>query len=498
MTTITRAACLRAALVLLGVSGCEGTITNPGNGEDAPDAGGAAEVGATGPGGAVGNPGAPDPRAPMVTLTPGESDADLLNPERGYFVGVRLFRPADAARARDGGHTLALVRVRLDDYRDAPIADAFLAELDATFAAARAAGIKLVVRFRYNGSATADAPKHIMLGHIAQLEPVLRANEDVIAVLQAGFIGAWGEWHGSTNGLDNDADRAEILSALLAALPSSRGVQVRTPMYKDAILPGGPVTAAEAFGESARARVGHHNDCFLASNSDYGTYTAPVAAWKEYVAADTRFTSMGGETCAVYEPRTNCAAAVAEMEALHWSYLNREYNRKVLDAWEAEGCAGEVEQRLGYRFVVSRVAYTEAVRPGGVLDLEIDIANRGFAAPLNRRPVYVVLSDGSTHRRARLSGVDARRWGAGETARLATSLRVPAELAPGTYTLSLWLPDEAAALEADPRYAIQLANEGVWSEAEGHNVLTRALHLDVAAPGGGDVDPLASDFAELP
>jgi hypothetical protein len=470
------------------VSGCEGIIEDPSSMTSAaPDAGGLFDF----------DPDASDPRGPMVTVLLDESDADILNPERGYFSGFRMFRPEDAVRARNTGHSLALARVRLDDYRDAPIPDAFLAEIDASFAAARAAGIKLIVRFRYNASATADAPKHRMLGHIAQLEPLMRDNEDVLAVLQAGFIGAWGEWHGSTYGLDNDADRAEILGALLAALPTSRGVQLRTPMFKAAALPGGPVSEEEAFSGSARSRVGHHNDCFLASNSDYGTYAAPVADWRAYVAADTRFTAMGGETCAVYEPRTNCGAAVAEMEALHWAYLNREYNQKVLEAWEGEGCAHEVEQRLGYRFVVSRVAHTEAVRPGGVLDFEVDIANRGFAAPFNRRPVYVVLSSGSTHLRARLSGVDARRWTAGETTSLATSLRIPADLEPGTYTLSLWLPDEAATLEADYRYAIQLANEGVWSEAEGHNVLTRELSIDAASPGGDDVAPLASEFAEL-
>ena len=38
-----------------------------------------------------------------------------------------------------------------------------------------------------------DAPKNIVLNHIAQLKPLLQDNADVIACMQMGFIGTWGE-----------------------------------------------------------------------------------------------------------------------------------------------------------------------------------------------------------------------------------------------------------------------------------------------------------------
>ena len=38
-----------------------------------------------------------------------------------------------------------------------------------------------------------DADKPIMLGHIEQLGPILYEYEHLITVLQAGFIGTWGE-----------------------------------------------------------------------------------------------------------------------------------------------------------------------------------------------------------------------------------------------------------------------------------------------------------------
>jgi len=432
--------------------------------------------------------------APMVTFELSESGAEIVNPERGYYVGVNLLSSTSAASARASGHSLAITEVRLDDYRDRPIDAALLAQLDEGFARVRASGIKVILRFMYNASFDADAPKSVVLGHIAQLKPLLQKNADVIAVMQAGFIGAWGEWHSSTNGLDNDADAGDILTAILNALPASRTVQVRTPMAKAGIFSGGALTEAEAFTGTNRARVGHHNDCFLADESDFGTYDSPVATWMSFVSQETRFTPMGGETCAVNE-RNQCDIAVAEMNNLHWSYLNQQYNQNVLAVWDTGGCSDEVRRRLGYRFALQQVAHSESVAPGGELALELDVANTGFASPFNGRPVYVVLTGGGARRIARLDAVDIRRWESGETASIAVKLRVPANAAPGTYRVALWMPDDAAALRDDARYAIRLANDGLWDDATGENVLTKDLVVDASAPG--TVDSSAQEFAEI-
>jgi hypothetical protein len=442
----------------------------------------------------------PDPRidegeAPMVSVAFSESDADLVNPERGFYIGLDL-ASGDASSIRTDGHSLAIALVRLDAYRDLPLDEALLASLSSGLADVRASGIKVILRFMYNSSFAADASKARILGHIAQLEPVLQANADVIAVMQAGFIGAWGEWHSSTNGLDNDTDRAAILTAILAALPASRAVQVRTPMFKEAIFPGGAVTPDEVSSGSERARVGHHNDCYLASASDMGTYASPIDAWEAYVADDGRYTPIGGETCAVYEPKTSCAPATADMAAKHFSYLNLEYNPSVIEAWDTDGCRPEIDRSLGYRFALQQVSYTEAVAPGGELEVAIDLVNRGYASPFNARPVHVVLTTSAARHVARLANVDARRWAAGEPVTVTGRFRIPADTAPGTYSLSLWLPDDADTLRDDPRYAIQLANPGVWNGATGENLLTAALQVDPAA--GGVVDPSAMAFAEIP
>ena len=75
-------------------------------------------------------------------------------------------------------------------------------------------------------------------------------------------------------------------------------------------------------------------------------------------------------------------------------------------------------------------------------------------------------------------------------------VRIPADLTPGSYTLAVRLPDESPSLSDDPRYAIRLANDGVWNDDTGDNVLTPALVVDASAPGPRD--PEATTFSEMP
>jgi hypothetical protein len=440
-------------------------------------------TGATGP--------TPTPAPDMRTTEPQESMENFVNPERGFYTGYDLLSGRDASSIRTNGYSLAIAIVDLSAYRDAALPSSLLSSLDAGFERARAAGIKLIVRFTYGS--VSDASEARILGHIHQVTPALRDNADVIATVQAGFIGRWGEWHSSTHGLDNDETRADIITALLDAVPASRSVALRKPSFKRNFA-GEPLAAAEAFGDSPRARLGHHNDCFLASATDLGTYDSPIADSMAYVAADTTYAPMGGETCAVYAPRSSCSNAVAELASHHWSYLNRMYNAAVINGWVSEGCDSTIRRLLGYRFVARRVAVSESVAPGGVLAVELDVLNRGYAVPMNERPLEVVLTSGGVRKVARLS-YDARRIAAGATTTISARLRVPADLAPGTYSVALRLPDASASLAGDARYAIRLANEGTWNESTGDNLLTDALVVDTAA--GGERDASATTFAQL-
>lgn len=444
--------------------------------------------------GAVGCEGADtacDPEEPLVDFTPSGTDAALLDPERGFFDWIDLTAPGDLSTVRAAGFTLAYAGVVLEDYRDRDLDDALLNSLDQGFAAVREAGIKVVLRFTYTGEGIDDAPLDRILAHIEQLEPTLQANADVIAVMQAGFIGAWGEWHSSTNGNDTDEARGAVLGALLDALPEERMVQVRKPDFKRRLV-GGPVSEGEAWTGTDVARVGHHNDCFLASDTDMGTYDEDdVEGDKAFIAEDARYVPVGGETCAYNPPRSDCGVALAEMAELHWSFVNALYHPDVLAAWAEQGCSGEIARSLGHRLVVESAKASGAVAPGGILKLAILTRNDGWAAPYAPRGFEVALRRGATTLEAAVTGIEPRGWAAGTRRGVKVWLRVPADAEPGDWTLSFGLPDPL--LPDDGRYALRLAvDDASWDEAGGRVVLTDALRVDPSA--AGEVDPDATTF----
>ena len=438
--------------------------------------------------------GGSDALAGTTTRTYQADDSDFPNPERGFS---RAWK-GDTSSVRPANMSLVHVYFRLDDYKDGPLPEELLSLVRRTFDQARRAGIKTVPRFTYSfpkgeDYRATDAPLPIVLDHIDQLGPLLAENEDVIAFLEAGFIGAWGEWHDSTNGLDNAAAKTAILERLLGALPPSRAIVLRYARDKQAIFGRTtPIGAAEAFSGAPVARIGHHNDCFLASVNDWGTYRpddpASLAAQKAYLRAENAFLPQGGETCnaaADAQPFIPCEKAVPELALLRWSQLNRDYHPEVLALWAREGCLGEISRRLGYRLRLTSASFPKATAPGGRLRGSIALVNDGFASPYNTRGVELILRD---RRSKRVHVVplrdDPRRWGAGEAQSVAIDTTLPAGIAPGTYDLLLNLPDPAPRLRGRPDYSIRLANPGSWEAATGYNALGIAVTVESSAAGG--------------
>lgn len=434
----------------------------------------------------------PDP--PTTTKTFTEDDAAFLNPERGVFDGggIPLVDGATYESIRSKGYTLAYAKVRLDSYRTTSIPKSTLDALDAGFNRVRAAGIKVVLRFVYNDGTGADASESQIIAHINQLAPVIAKNIDAIAVWQAGFIGLWGEWHTSTNGLENPTSRKNIAMALLSALPKERMIQLRTPHFKMEMFKD-PIPEPLWFSGDKQARIGHHNDCFLASSSDEGTYLDPIATEKDWLEKDVKAVPMGGESCKK-TTFTTCDNAKKELARFRWSFYNQFWHPDVWTQWGAEGCRDEIAKKLGYRIVLDEATFAKAVPPGGVLPLKLKVRNVGYAPMFNPRPVKIVLDDGKTRYVATLD-VDPRRWMPGGPYDVSVRLRVPAAAQAGNARLELWLPDASTAIELRPEYAVRIASTGVWDSKRGTNILTDALPIDPAATG--DIDMTAKDFAPI-
>ncbi len=427
--------------------------------------------------------------AAQTTLTYPPTDEDFLNPERGFHSNTDLVSETDLSWVRPAGYTLTRAYVRLDAYRDAPLPAAFLDSLDTALGVVREGGVKVVLRFAYNfGGDGEDAPLDRILEHIGQLAPVFEANADVIAVVPAGFIGAWGEWHSSTNGNDTPEGRAAVHAALLDALPPERQVQLRYPSDLVELYPD-PLDPADASSGSDQARTGHHNDCFLSNEHDAGTYLPAdqADAFRTWLDGTTPFVFVGGETCQVTpdQQRTDCPTALAELTRFHWTYLNDSFWAGALDRWRAEGCYGEIRRRLGHRLRLVSGTFPERVAAGRSLQAALVVANDGFAGLRNPRAVELVLTPVGGGEPVRLPadlGADPRLAlpGGGGTATVTASTDLPDDLPLGDYALGLALPDPAAALRGRPEYAVRLANADTWDAATGVNSL--GATVAVAAP----------------
>jgi hypothetical protein len=427
------------------------------------------------------------------------------NPERGFYlqdaplwIGEERSpqNAQDLAALRQRGISMVRWYFVLDEFREVALTDEVLGFVDDHFNLARQAGIKVIPRFAYTFPTTGeypyqepDAPINLVLEHIAQLTPLLQAHADVIAFMEVGFVGAWGEWHSSTNDLVNEvtglnANSYAILETLLDALPPNRMLALRYPPYKQQWFGVDALTAQQAFDGSPQARLGAHNDCFLASETDWGTYPEDETsreALKDYLNQDNRYLPQGGETCNAAEdaqPYIGCENALAELARLRYSTLNEGYHEAVLQGWQAEGCYEEIAQRLGYRLRLLEGEFPTAITPNSLLTFSLILVNEGFASPYNPRGVEVALrsqQDGQVYPLTLQDVPDPRRWLPDDgPIELLIEANLPAELPPGDYELLLALPDPR--LPTRPEYHLRLANEHIWEANSGwHRLAVLAI-----------------------
>lgn len=484
-----------------------------------------------------------DPVDPITksTISYDESPLDFANPERGFYKYSRTsasnysqltelqlsnFRKLNSGSGASyqSYNTLVFRYFVLDEYLNSPIEQTFLDMVQIDFDRARNAGVKLIPRFCYTTDANAgdcpesficppygDASKDIVLNHIDQLAPVLNNNTDVILCMQLGFFGTWGENYYTDHFGDpspnadqgkvfdnNWEDRIEVMQAMLDKLDKEIMVQVRYPQMKqrtvygiNALTSAAPLTEAEAFNESDKARIGFHNDCLFASADDFGTYEdygnnssarrTDLPNLKPYFAEDGKYVYVGGETCFDgYSPQNDCSPegkADNELRDLHYTYLNTDYNNQVNNDWVDGGCMEAIKRNLGYRYVLQNGTYEKVLSADRIFDLQLELENVGYATVLKNRPVFLVLRSSASGDEFRYQlNTDMRKWFASIS--LSEEVTIAADVPAGDYEGFLFLPDHHLSIQDKPEFSIQLANIGVWESTTGYNSLDFTLTIE--------------------
>lgn len=440
--------------------------------------------------------------AESVTYTP-DNTTIFKNPERGYTEELsRIVSESspnvvknnlDANWGGTNQMTLAMVLYNFNKFKAQDLPDKVLAGFDEDMQILRNSGVKCVLRFAYTEreSDKVDATPDWVERHLEQLKPHLAANADVIYVVEAGFVGVWGEWYYTKNyGNESqhmNANRRRVVDALLLNVPKDRFVLFRYPMIKTEYFGDNtPLTSLEAFSGSDRARMGCHNDAFLNDWGDMGTYASDDESddpkVRQYVATETMYVPNGGETNIEEDDlaEKRYKRAPEEMSTYHWSFCGKSYATQVTSRWRSSGIYDTLNIHMGYRYNLIQAAYSDEAAPGGRMNVVIHLRNDGYAPLYNKRTAYLVLKN-SAHTYCLPISSDPREWRPGHTFIL-EQLAVPSDAAEGTYHLYLWMPDQYESIKNDSRFAVRFANVNVWDANTGYNDLGASITISKSAP----------------
>lgn len=422
----------------------------------------------------------------QTTKTYSESAEAFTNPERGFTHLSAVSSEGQPLtmsylNQQNQDHISLVWRLYyLGKFKNAPLSQAQLDLIQTDMDNLRTAGMKCILRFAYtdNSDDGTDAPIERVEEHLDQLQPVLAANADVIAFVNAGFVGLWGEWHSSSNDLASPENAKRIVAKLLEVLPKAIKIQLRTPAQKRTVFETGTALTDEmGYTQEDIARVGHHNDCFMASYDDYGTYTDPVTD-KAYISQEGLYVPTGGETCppSGVDP-ADCATALETMSLLRWTYLNLDWYKPIIDGWKAEGCFEDFEQAMGYRLSLKSLSLDTVTEPANEYPLNLTLTNTGWAPLYNYKNTSLVLVSTSSSAVYKLDlDSDIRQAKPGEDFVIDQTIDL-SDVPEGTYALHLKIADQFESIADRPEYHVRLANDGAWDAATGLNDLQQEVEV---------------------
>lgn len=385
----------------------------------------------------------------------------IANPDRGMYYHTEttstnynaLSESSLISKRVNDKITLILRVFYLEGFKNSPISETYLNNIKSDFIKCRNADVKVIVRFAYNSSSSqTDASKSIVLQHISQLAPIINSNLDVIHVIQAGFIGSYGEGYYTTNfgnagnlTAQNITDRNDVLRA---ELDNFQGIiQVRTPLFKTRFI--GDTQPLQVIEDNYRSRIGHHNDSFLSSNSEQGTYSGSssnIIAERNYIKQETKFVPIGGE-CNEF-PTAYTDNVLNDMNVYHYTYLNSVgYASGIIDYWNTQGWLNTIKQKLGYRFVLKSA---DIQLHENNLYASIEMRNEGYATMFKNYRVYLMCNNYRYEIQT-----DVKNW---QTEWNVTKVADISNLPEGTYNVYL-------RIELD-NSSVQTANIGTWENGQ--------------------------------
>lgn len=333
--------------------------------------------------------------------------------------------------------------------------------------------LSVIFRAAYDFSGECIDPEFdIMLSHIRQMGEVLNAYKSCLMGVQAGMIGAFGEWTKSRY-MDEKKYRMKVVKEWEEVLEEGIYISVRRQKF---------IREAEEWGLDT-TRLGVYNDGLFSSDSDLGTYMEDYGRQEDLKWSEThiKVPFNGGEMPFVSK-FSEIENVIKEARQLNLSYLNQEYNYEVWQYWagqEYEGMPGDeyIKKHLGSRPWVRTLKMDRNIQRRSTVHVEVDMRNSGFAMLDERYRIYVVLRCGEKTVKKEADGDMESK----EKGRFTASVENPfskEEAEENGIEAGIQISREKEE-EIKTSYCLRLANEGNRYE-DGINFLT-----DISQEGNG-------------
>lgn len=434
--------------------------------------------------GTILNPGVGYTSTISITAKPGNTP--VYNPKGSL---VLMFVHIGAFSAGSTGHHVNGVYI---DGQDSPLDETFFASMRQTLENARKNGCMVAFRFRYDyigHSKPEPSTFDYLLYHISQIKDngLLDDYKDIIAFVESGFTGKWGEQHDGK--YTSPEYNAKVLDAMLDCVPDHIPVTVRTPATFAAWAGISRSELADYSPEagSRAARVGLFDDGYMGSDSDLGTYINRdiETGW---LSRQINTSYFGGEFAQDPSNALNYAAclpqnAIPEMYKTHLSYINSNifsfYHDYPFDqAWSPEGVDNSayegyssfrfIRDHLGYRFVLRKSQIQARVKLGADFHLRLNVENTGFANMALKPKAELIFEKDQDYYRVNVN-LDARNWLSAKTSQEDIVASLPSTMTAGEWKVYLKLSYGDNELDEMGYRSVEFANYDIYNENLGAN-----------------------------
>lgn len=378
----------------------------------------------------------------------GDKTTELMsaNPDRGLRMevyldvatGMSLFEYADVDafqqlqdeidKYKSDNPTLVQVYFYLTGYKDKELDQTAFDNMNRYFDMLEENNLKAVLRFAYISDDTnplsQEPEDDMVVRHWEQLSSFITERRDQISVLQAGCVGAWGEWD---SGAMSRVDYKKILDAIMDNTPDDLYVQVRYSYIK---------TDNFSKDDPDYDRIGFHDDFLIGNLHGWNTAGSdPQSDRYQQMSEESCYVPVDGEMIwgsandyykgeigGDYISSIKMAKRMAEHHFTSLSlthnykekdgYYSMEYwkteyiNQNILDengllydeSWFLDENVNNlprtmfdyIKDYLGYYLKAEKAS---AVVNGDTVTATVALKNYGFAAPLTLDKIELVLLD---------------------------------------------------------------------------------------------------------